>query len=924
MMKLLVLIQVFFQGPAVPAQGPDTVISCHYHNTGLAAFCQALQAESGVRIYYQDQWVAGINVTLDADSISVRSALERTLEGTELNVSVWNGSLVIHPGDKLPESLPVFTGSVVISGVELEAAPGLTQTEERYLTGRQADVTQTITVGSKSLAKANGKVSILGRITDQETGEPVIGATMYLEEIKSGTATDLNGYLSMMLNPGNYTAVFEFMGMEKKKYLLSVLSEGKFSIEMKKSVIQMKEVVVYGDRQMNIQMKEPGLEKITTKTIKEIPMLTGERDILGVSEMLPGIVTVGEGSAGLNVRGGNYDQNAFFINRVPVYSTSHVFGFFPAFNADIIKDFSIYKGYVPARYGGKLSSVFNLYARQGNRKKFTARGGISPVAANLTVEAPLKKDISSFILSGRYLYSDWILGQINDPVIRESSAGFMDFSATLNYDFKKGQLTAFGYYSHDNFRMSDLSRYEYGNTGTSLLYSHNFSTSFRGEFALTASWYSFGTIDEQEISSAYEYAFGIGDYAATADFRKELSNRNVLEFGGGMTLYRLDRGTIEPYGVNSIREPVMLGKEQGIESSVYLSDEYTVLPWLNITAGFRLMLFNPLGPSTVYIYAPDGPKDPRYIVDSISYDAGQAIKWYVQPEIRAAVNFRTDENGSVKVAFNQMHQNMFMLSNTIALSPNSQWKLADYYIQPAAANLVSAGVFRTFPGQGLEASVELYYKKIRNATEFIDGADFLNTPQVETSVLQGDQKAYGIECLLRRNGRRFEGWLAYTWSRSIVQVDGDQPWEQINSGKAFPSNYDIPHVLNSILIYHFSRRVSASAVVTYQTGKPATYPESVFYVNGIPYVDYSERNSYRIPDYFRIDLSLTLEGNLRRHKFIHNSLSFSLYNVTGRDNPYSVYFKIKDGKITGYQYSVIGVPIFTVTWLFKLGNYASD
>ncbi len=451
MMPLLVIIQVFFQGLSGTASGPDTVISCHYSDTDLALFCQELQAETGVRIYYHDPWVSGIKITVDSDSISVRSALERALEGTALNVSVWNGSLVIHPGEKLPESLPVFSGSVVIAGTEKEEAPDrLTQTEERYITGRQADVTQTIIVGAKSMAISKGRVSILGRITDQETGEPVIGATMYLEEIKSGTATDQNGYLSMMLSPGNYTAVFEYMGMEKKKYLLSVLSDGKFSLEMKKSVIQMKEVVVYGDRQMNIQMKEPGLEKITTKTIREIPMLTGERDILGVSEMLPGIITVGEGSAGLNVRGGNYDQNAFYINRVPVYSTSHVFGFFPAFNADIIKDFSIYKGFVPARYGGKLSSVFNLYARQGNRKKFTARGGISPVAANLTVEAPLKKDASSFILSGRYLYSDWILGQINDPVIRESSAGFMDFSATLNYDFKKGQLTAFGYYSHDN------------------------------------------------------------------------------------------------------------------------------------------------------------------------------------------------------------------------------------------------------------------------------------------------------------------------------------------------------------------------------------------------------------------------------------------------------------------------------------------
>jgi len=890
----------------------------------FAVFCDSLQNRSRVKVYYHEEWMNGVVVNLDADGISVKSAVEKAVEGTELQVSEWHGGLVLLKGTRLQQNLPVF----LEEQVSLESAAGqetsLTQSEERYIIGRQADVTQTLVIGSKSVSGGPPTVTILGRVTDQQSGEPVIGATMYLEEIKSGTATDQNGYLTMVLKPGNYTAVFEFMGMEKKKYQLSVLSAGEFGVEMKKSVIQMKEVVIYGDRQMDIQMKEPGLEKITTKNIKEIPMLVGERDILRVSQMLPGIVTVGEGSAGLNVRGGNFDQNAFYINRVPVYSTSHLFGFFPAFNADIIKDFSIYKGYVPARYGGRLSSVFSIIARQGNRKRFTARGSLSPVAANLTVEGPLKKDKSSIILSGRYLYSDWILGQIKDPLIRNSEAGFMDFSASLNYDFKKGQLSAFAYYSHDKFKLSDLSSYTYANDGASLLYSHNFSTSFRGEFALTASRYAFSTIDQQQASSAYQQAFSIGDYEATIDFKKEINAKNSLEFGGGVVLYRLDRGTIEPYGTGSLRLPVALGQEQGIESALYISDEYAVLPWLTLSAGIRLMLFNPLGPSTVYLYAPDGPMDLRYVTDTLYYDPGQAIKSYFEPEIRASVNIRTDENGSVKVAFNQMHQNLFMLSNTIALSPNTQWKLADYHIRPAGSNQISAGIFRTFPGLGWEASMEMYYKKIDHATEFKDGADFLSTPYVETTVLQGDQDAYGIEFLFRRNGRRLEGWLSYTWSRSLVKVDGNQPWDQINSGKIYPSNYDIPHVINSVIIYHFSRRISASTLITYQTGKPVTYPVSVYYINGTPYVDYSDRNAYRIPDYFRIDLSLTIEGNLRKKKFLHNSLNFSLYNVTGRENPYSVYFNVEDGVIKGYQYSVIGVPIFTITWLFKLGNYASD
>jgi hypothetical protein len=345
---------------------------------------------------------------------------------------------------------------------------------------------------------------------------------------------------------------------------------------------------------------------------------------------------------------------------------------------------------------------------------------------------------------------------------------------------------------------------------------------------------------------------------------------------------------------------------------------------MNISAGLRFTLFNPLGPKNVYTYYPDAPKDPRYISDTLHYGNGEAIKWYFEPDIRASVIMRTDANGTVKVAFNQMHQNLFVLNNTIALAPNSQWKLADYHIPPARSNQISAGVFRTFPSSGWEASLEFYYKHIANYPEFVDGADFLNNPNVETTVLPGKQNAYGMEFLIRRSGQKLEGWLSYTLSRSIVKVNGDFPWERINNGLAYPANYDIPNVLNTVIIYHFSRRITASGVITYQTGKPVTYPVSIYYVNGTPYVDYSNRNEYRIPDYFRLDLSLTIEGSLKRKKFVHNSIIFNLYNVTGRDNPYSVYFKLEDGKINSYQYSVIGVPIFTITWLFKLGNYAAD
>lgn len=928
MKKLLIVISVLISSwvfaSGLKAASPDSLVKCHFTNASFTEFCNYLFRESGVRVYYKAIWVDSLRVTLDADNISVKSAVEKSLENTWLKVSIWNGGLVIIPRDRLLTALPDYTAGTEQDGITSAEEEALTQSEARYLIGRKADVTQTIRIGQNGKPGIKGTVTIRGRIIEEQTGLPVMGATMYIEELQGGTASDPDGFLSMVMKPGTYTAVFAYVGLERKKYQLEVVSDGEFTIQLPKTVIMMKEVVVVGDRQMNIRFTDPGLEKISAKAIKEIPTMMGERDILRISEMLPGIVTVGEGSSGLNVRGGNYDQNAFFINKIPIYNTSHLFGFFPAFNADIIKDFSIYKGHIPAQYGGRLSSVFNIIARQGNRKRFSLRGGVSPVAANLLVEGPIKKDVSSFMVSGRYLYSDWILTKINDPVIRNSNAGFSDFSGSWNYDFKKSQLFVFGYYSHDEFQLSDLNRYKYDNAGASVSFSHNFSTSVRGEFVMTGARYSFSTIDQQEEVSAYKQDYRIGDYRFTADFTHDITAKNYLEYGVGLTLYDLDRGTVEPYGLSSLRKPVQLGKEQGIESAVYISDVYDILPWLNITAGFRLTLFNPMGPQTVYTYQDGMPVNENFIKDTLTFASGEAIKSYFEPDFRIALNIRTDADGSVKLAFNQMHQNMFLLNNTIAISPNSQWILADYHLGPAKSSQLSAGIFRTFPLSGWETSLEAYYKATDNYPEFIDGADFLNNPHVETSVLPGNQEAYGIEFLLRRNGRKLEGWIAYTWSRSIVQVNGEQPWDRINEGKAFPANYDIPHVVNTVVNYHFSRRVTASGVMTYQTGRPVTYPVSVYYINGVPYLDYSERNEYRIPDYFRVDLSLTIEGNLRKNKLLHHSLIFSLYNVTGRDNPYSVYFTVENGKIKSYQYSVIGVPIFTITWLFKLGNYASD
>lgn len=899
-------------------QTTDTVLlSLKMHDASFDQFAEIVEQETKLQVLYKAEWTSNIKVNIDVKDQEIAFVFQEIFAGSNLRASLWGNTILILNNTNLITRLPQYNE---VKEPEKPQAQKENTKRAGFMKGRKADLVH-VKIGDSRHSVVGRKVSFTGELINMETQKPVEGATLYIEELRMGTVSDQNGEFKMALAAGKYSAKIECLGMEKMNCQLEVISNGSFTLLMQKANFDMKEVVIYGDRQMNVREKDPGMEKVSIKTIKELPMMMGESDILRVSEMLPGVVSVGEGAAGLNVRGGSFDQNAFYFNKVPLYNTSHLFGFFPAFNADVVSDFSIYKGYIPAKYGGKLSSIFDIGTRTGNKKNYTAHGGISPIAGNLTIEGPIKKDTASFLVSGRTSYSDWILSRIDDYTIRNSKASFYDFVASINYDLPNTQVNIFAYHSKDYFKLHDINTYWYSNSGGSATVGHNFSRSFRSDFSLAGVQYQFKTIDQQSESAAYEHEFKVGHYELKGDFQKIFSDKHQLDFGFDALWLKLNRGDVIPYGEQSIKDPLSLGNEQGLETALYISDSYEITPLLKLNAGFRFSLYAPFGPSDVYLYSEEGPMDARNIIDSLSFSNGEAIKKYYFPEFRLSLNYQTDEFGSVKFAFNQMHQSMFMLNNTVTVAPNSQWKLADYHLKPSTAYQLSLGVFRNIPRGGWDFSVEVYYKSTNNYTEFKDGADFLSTPLVETTVLQGDQKSYGVELLLKRSGQRVDGWLAYTYSRSLVQVNGEESWEKINNGNIYSSNFDIPHVINAIINYHISKRVTFSTTITYQTGKPSTYPTSFYYIGETPFLDYSKRNEYRIPDYFRTDISLSIQGNLRKKKLLHSSFVFSIYNLTGRENPYSVYFTKEYRRIKSYQYSVIGVPIFTATWIFKLGNY---
>jgi hypothetical protein len=907
---------------AVPLFGQERSISIHIIDTSFSEFCQTLSQKSGTQIYFQERYFQNKKVSLDMEHVLALDALRKVVDLDSFMVVEWQDALVVIKGKSFPLSLADYQFTEQHKSSEID--DGTDNETGKYISTTKANAIERIVVGKKNYALSSSTVYVRGIIKDAETDGVLPGATAYIVELKKGASANSKGHVSFYIRPGKYTLRVLFMGMKTKNYQFIVYSNGHFEAKLEKEGVELSGVNVYGDRQMNMRQKEPGLEKMTTKDIKEIPVMAGEPDIVKASTMLPGIVSVGEGNSGLSVRGGSSDQNAFYLNDIPIFNTSHLFGFFPAFNADLVKDFTIYKGYIPSSFGGRLSSVFDIQTRKGNRRKFSLHGGISPMAANMVLSTPIIEDQLSVIASARTSYSDWILRKIKDPNISKSSAKFSDFSLGLYYDLAKTQVSVFAYHSNDYFAYSYINEYEYSNDGISAKVKHKFSSRFRGIYTAELSEYKFETWDYQEQSTAYNHPYSLMQNEFRADHNYIFNNNNQLNFGYHLTYYGLNRGVVNPVE-SSLRTPVDLGKEKGMENALYVSDRWSAFDWLEFNFGFRYSVYTPLGPKNVYQYQDGQYIDEQYISDTLVFGNNEVIEWYHFPEFRFAAKIDVDKHSSFKLAVTQMHQNLFMLNTTFSISPSSQWKLADYHIKPSQGNQFSAGYFRSFVKYGFETSVEGFYKTTKNYTEFKDGADFLKSDKVELSVLQGDQWSYGVELLLRRRGDfRFTGWIAYTYSRSWVQVSGEESWQNINQGEKYPAAFDIPHSVSALLNIKLSKRLSFSTTVNYQSGRPMTYPISIYYVNNIPFVDYSARNEYRIPDYFRVDASLTLDGNLKRKKFIHSQFVLSVYNITGRDNPYSVYFTVGNNGISGYQYSVIAVPVFTASWIFKLGNYDAD
>ena len=891
-------------------------------SVSLKKFINDTEARTNYHFFFNTTQIDSVFIPAISPS-GLEEKLPAILRESGLKVYFEDGDVFIYKGIPITKNLPDYQEQRSASRITTNENTGLTEAEKNYIQGKAIASKEILSVGDKKNTIPGKTCVINGKIIDESSGEPLIGATVYIPELEAGSLTDIDGRFKLAVVPGKYDAKINHMSMKEQEYILNVYSSGSIEIEMAKELIKINEVVVSSTRNDNVKGMQMGYEKLSAKTMKEIPAVMGEKDVLKIAQMLPGVTNVGEGSSGFNVRGSSADQNLFYLNKIPVYNTSHLLGFFTAFSPDIIQDFTLYKSSIPARYGGRLASVFDVSTRQGNKKEFFGQGGISPVTAHFEVEGPMVKDKVSVVASYRSSYSDWILQRIEDSEISNSHAFFYDASLGVNAEINdKNLVKAFVYKSDDAFSLSDKNEYYYSNTGGSTSWKHIFTSSLTGDFSLVYSDYEFENIEKINPSDAFKQKYDLSQYELRSDFNMVTPTNHRLEFGLSSVFYNINRGTLDKYG-ESTRKPVNLGYDKGVETALYISDEFQVLPRLNLLAGLRFSSFAELGDKDVYIYKGDELLKEN-IIDSTHYNSGQIVKFYSGPEFRTALNYSLTNSTSVKASYNRTRQYIFMLSNTIAISPNDQWKLVSQNIKPPVADQVALGIYQNITQKGIELSLEAYYKRIKNIVEYKDGATFISSDPIEQMVLQGDQFTRGLEFMLRKKTGQLTGWLSYTYSRSIIQVSSSIISNQINNGNPYPSNYDRPHSLNLVSTYKFNRRLSMSGNFVYTTGRPFTAIEGWAWLEGGWSPINSSRNEYRIPDYIRLDLSVNLEGNLLRSKLGHSYWMVNVYNALGRKNAYSVFPSNQSGEAKYYKLSIFAQPIFTISWNFKFGNYLSE
>jgi hypothetical protein len=920
--KITFLLLVFLVSFRLYGQFPQVNIGKDFNTLPLTDLIKYVETRHAIKFFYLNKWTDSINVIQQSISSSLEQVLKESLLNSKISYFSDNqGNIILSYKYKIETALPSSLLNLGQKSVQenkiLEESSFIRSGQTRIISGSNQD--EIITIGIPGNLSRNSKADLSGVIREKETGQPILGAVVYVNDLNVGTITDLYGYYVLSIPPGNHELLVRYLGRKDQVHKILVNGNGTLDLMLEEKMIELRGVVITADKEQNVKGLQLGLDKLDIQTIKQMPSNMGEVDLIKTTLLLPGVQTVGEGASGFNVRGGNTDQNLILMDGAPLFNSSHMLGFFSVFNPDVVKDFKLYKSGIPAQYGGRLSSVLDVSLKEGNHKKISLSGGLSPIAGRLSLDGPIIKEKASFLVSGRGTYSDWLLHRVDVPTLKNSSALFFDLNAKFDYSInEKNQFAFSGYYSEDHFKLNFDTAYNFSNLVGSASLKHTFSKKI---YALFSGIYSNYTYSIESVSQL-PYAFNLNHFInykeAKTDFTWFLNLNHKVNFGANVINYRINPGTLSPAGAESIIIPKELPDERALETGIYLSDEYNVTNNLSLSFGLRYSGFITLGPSLVYKYVNDAPRSVLNRIDSTYYPKNSVSNHAQGPELRFSARYKTGPSSSVKVNFARMYQYLHMLSNTTAISPTDVWKVSGPLLPAQKSRQYSAGYYKDFMSNTVEASIEMYYKTSENILEYRGGTKLLMNPALEVDLLEGMGKAYGLEILFKKKYGALNGWVSYSYSRSLIKVDSKYLIDQINQGKYFPSNYDKPHDFTLVSNYRFSRLHSISSTLTYSTGRPITFPVAKYRFKDRELIHYSNRNEYRIPNYFRWDVSLNIEGNLKAKRFVRDSFSISVYNLTGKDNAYSIFFVSDPVKrVKGYKLSVFSQPIFSVTYNFK-------
>ncbi|WP_350285657.1 TonB-dependent receptor [uncultured Croceitalea sp.] len=905
------------------AQTTNT-ISGNFSETPLRDIILDIESKTDYRFYFLDDWVTKDTVTITYNNELVTEVLDRVLAKTSLNYYVKENEnrIVLLENTLVYDELPKgFFGKQdeiqkdVSNGSIANAPPPTFYNNDTRRTKKKYGVER---VGRSDPDNLRRTYELTGKAINARTGEPIQDLTIRVNGSNVVTVTDDSGNYQLELASGYNIISVRAMGIASSEREIIMYNDGSLDLALEEGLQQLEEVVVEADAAKNVEEAITGSEQIDSEESKNIPLVLGERDILQVAKALPGISSAGEGATGLNVRGGKTDQNLVLLDDAVIYNPQHFFGIFQALNPFTTKGVDIYKGAVPVEFGGRLSSVFDIRTKNGNVEKLSGEGSIGPVTGNLALEVPLEKDKSSLVIGARGAYADWILRSLDEESLNNSNASFFD--GILKYHNKindNNEIKATAYYSRDAFSITSDSLYNYNNRLFSVRWDHRFNSKTTGALVLGNSDYGFGIDFDGQTNTDFNLDYNINETELKYKLRTAINDKHTLNYGISTKYYNVNPGSIEPDGSDSNISPTFIDEEQAVEGAIYIGDEFKLSDKLLFNVGARYAFFAALGSGSQRNYQEGFPRNESTVLDTINYGGGEVIETYGGPEARVSARYLFTPDFSIKASFNNSYQFLHTLSNNTTVSPIDTWKLSDLNIEPQTGYQASLGLYKNFNENEYEISLEGYYKRMDNVLDFKTGADLFLNENVETEVLQGDGKAYGVEFLLKKNKGRLNGWLGYTYSRSLYRFDSEFSEERINNGEFFASNFDKPHDVSLIANYRFTRRYSVSANFVYQTGRPVTYPIGTFRLNNADFVAFSNRNEFRIPDFYRLDLGVNIEGNHKKNKLAHSFVTISVYNVLGRNNPYSVFFVTEDGEVKALQSSIFAIPIPSITYNFK-------